>query len=182
MKLATALLSRRILPKGTPVRLELLKPARIYNQQSLEPMFFKVTQDVKTNEGDMVLIRSQAPATGIQLNGNPEGPTFSRLAQKICGHPEKEVSQLLADNNTPTEFLEAADHSLVALSIQGPQRNFKIDAANPFQEKWARLLADEPSTEYYSLPQGTPFSAKTIEDADIEVEDWLGFAQTIKHS
>lgn len=182
MKLATALLTRRILPKGTSVRLELLKPVRIHNQQAIEPMFFKVAQDVKAKEGDVVLIRSQALATGMQLNRHPAGPTFNQLAQKICGHPEKEVHQLLADNNMPTEFLEAADHSLVALTIQGPQRVFSSNPANPFQEKWARLLADEPPTEYYSLPQGTPFSAKTIEDADIEVEDWLGFAQAIKHS
>lgn len=121
----------------------------------------KVTEDVKTHEGDLVLIRSQALATGIQLNGNPEGPTFSRLAQKIYGHPEDEANQLLTNNNIPTEFLEAANHSLVALSIQGPKRTFRLPA-NPFQEKWARLLADEPSTEYYSLPQGTSFSAKPL--------------------
>lgn len=174
MKLATSLLTKRIVPKGTALQLKLLHPLKMREQQPQEPMAFQVHQAIKTLDTDFVLIQKQAPAFGLRLGESPHGPQFSQLRHQLLGRNQREAEALLSSNNLPTEFVEAADQSPIAIQIQGPK------PLNPFQGKGACPKLDKPPTEDYTLPKGTVLPAQTIEDAEVEVEDWLGLLQAMR--
>lgn len=172
MRILSSLIQRRILPKNTPVHLELLRGSQFFKNHSLQGMEFKVLEDVKTPEGDMVLIRSGAPARGQAFKRETTGRN-ARREFTLGASLNADTLCSLAQLKPPTEFVVATDDTMVPLVLKEPVKHFSKKGNVPANaSKETRTMLKKLGLDRY-LPAGTKVEGRTARDIEIDAPNWF---------